>query len=60
MENGHVKRDIEPRDVALGLWALIDGLLRAWMIEPESFSLTGKGDVIVASCLNAIRNGKTG
>lgn len=55
MDNGHLSADVDPRDVALGLWALIDGLLRAWMTEPESFSLSEKAEAVVSTFLNAIR-----
>lgn len=61
-DNGRLILGVEPRDVALGLWALMDGLLRAWMVEPQSFSLSEKGDVIVSAYLGAIRreNGRSG
>lgn len=58
MDNGHLVPGAAPRDVALGLWALIDGLLRAWMTEPASFSLSAKGESIVSIYLNALREPK--
>jgi TetR/AcrR family acrAB operon transcriptional repressor len=44
-----------PRAVALGLWAIMDGLLRAWMIAPHSFSLVAIGEQIVRTHLAALR-----
>lgn len=56
IESGHVDGRVDPRNVALGLWALIDGLLRAWMVEPTAFSLSAEGEPIVATFLAAIRH----
>ena len=55
IESGHVDGRVDPRNVALGLWALIDGLLRAWMVEPTAFGLSAEGKPIVATFLAAIR-----
>lgn len=53
-EHGHLLAAVDSRDVALGLWALIDGLLLAWMSGQESFSLSQRGEAIVATYLDAI------
>jgi TetR/AcrR family acrAB operon transcriptional repressor len=47
--------DVNPREAALGLWALIDGLLRAWMIAPDSFSLVRTGGKIIGLYLDSLR-----
>jgi TetR/AcrR family acrAB operon transcriptional repressor len=52
---GHARRNVDPRAVALGLWSIIDGLLRAWMINPNSFNLVTMGGHIVETHLDAIR-----
>jgi TetR/AcrR family acrAB operon transcriptional repressor len=52
---GQVRPDTKPREVALGLWAVMDGLLRAWLIAPESFSLTETGGSIVDTYLRSVR-----
>lgn len=54
--SGHVQAHIDPRNAALGLWAFIDGLVRAWMIEPKSFDLSAAGQPIVAAYLEGIRD----
>lgn len=53
--NGLARPAVNPREAALGFWALIDGLLRAWMIAPDSFSLTGMGEKIIDAHLDALR-----
>ena len=52
---GRALSDVDPRAVALGLWAIIDGLVRAWMIAPNSFDLVAMGEQIVGTHLDAIR-----
>jgi TetR/AcrR family acrAB operon transcriptional repressor len=55
VEEGHARADVNPRAVALGLWAIIDGLLRAWLIAPESFCLVGIGGQVVGTHLGSLR-----
>lgn len=52
---GKVRPEVDPRAVALGLWALIDGLVRSWMLTPDSFELVALGERIVGSHLDAVR-----
>ena len=52
---GTVRADVEPRVVALGLWALMDGLIRAWLFEPASFDLKQMGGRIVDTHLDCLR-----
>ena len=52
---GQARPEVEPRSVALGLWALIDGLVRSWMLAPDSFELVAIGGRIVGTHLDAIR-----
>lgn len=49
---------IEPRHAALGFWALIDGLLRAWIIAPGSFGLVSVGEKIIGTYLDTLRRGE--
>lgn len=58
IESGHAKVRVDPCNAALGLWALIDGLVRAWMLEPTSFDLSTAGMPIVVIFLDAIRDRK--
>jgi TetR/AcrR family acrAB operon transcriptional repressor len=52
---GQVRGDVDPQLLAIGLWALMDGLIRNWMFEPASFSLIGLGDRMVGTMLEGIR-----
>jgi TetR/AcrR family acrAB operon transcriptional repressor len=55
IRSAKARPDVNPREAALGLWALIDGLLRAWMIAPDSFSLARTGGGIVGLYLDSLR-----
>lgn len=52
---GLARASVDPRQEALGFWALIDGLLRAWIIAPDSFCLVSMGGKIIGSHLDMIR-----
>ncbi len=53
--NGQVKPEVDPYAVALGLWAIIDGLLRAWLLDPQEFDLVKLGAQIVDTHLESLR-----
>jgi TetR/AcrR family acrAB operon transcriptional repressor len=55
MANGQARTDVDPYAVALGLWAIIDGLLRAWLLDQQSFDLLKVGEQIVGMHLNCLR-----
>lgn len=55
IEHGLLKPDVDPAVVALGLFALIDGLLRAWLLDPQSFDLVKVGGQIVNTHLECLR-----
>ena len=52
---GQIRPDVDPQSLAIGLWALMDGLIRNWMFEPTSFSLVELGGKMVATMLEGIR-----
>lgn len=54
IRRGHVKPSVKPRAVALGMWVLIEGLIRNWLIGPE-FNLVRLGGEIVESHLDSLR-----
>jgi TetR/AcrR family acrAB operon transcriptional repressor len=56
VRNGSARPAVDPREAALGFWALIDGLLRAWMITPDSFGLTCMGEKIIGAHLDVLRS----
>jgi TetR/AcrR family acrAB operon transcriptional repressor len=53
--NGQVKPDVDPYAVALGLWAMIDGLIRAWVLDPQAFDLVKLGAQIIDTHLESLR-----
>jgi TetR/AcrR family acrAB operon transcriptional repressor len=55
MANGQVRADVDPYAVALGLWAIIDGLLRTWLLDQQAFDLLKVGEQIVDTHLNCLR-----
>lgn len=55
VEHGLLKPGVDPHVVALGMFALIDGLLRTWLLEPQSFDLVNAGEQIVDMHLECLR-----
>jgi TetR/AcrR family acrAB operon transcriptional repressor len=55
MANGQVRADVDPYAVALGLWAIIDGLLRTWLLDQQAFDLLQVGAQIVDTHLSCLR-----
>ena len=55
MANGQLRSDVDPYAVALGLWAIIDGLLRAWLLDQQAFDLLKVGAQIVDAHLICLR-----
>lgn len=53
--NGQVRPEVDPFAVALGLWAILDGLLRAWLLNPQAFDLLKVGAQIVDTHLASLR-----
>jgi len=52
---GQIKPDVDPQMLALGLWSLMDGLIRNWMFEPTAFSLVDLGEKMMATMMDGIR-----
>jgi TetR/AcrR family acrAB operon transcriptional repressor len=53
--NGQLKPGVDPYAVALGLWAIMDGLLRSWLLDPQEFDLVKLGAQIVDTHLESLR-----
>jgi TetR/AcrR family acrAB operon transcriptional repressor len=53
--NGQVRPDADPYAVALGLWVIVDGLIRAWLLDPQAFDLMKMGAQIVDAHLESLR-----
>jgi TetR/AcrR family acrAB operon transcriptional repressor len=55
-----VKRDqirinVTPRALALGMWSLIEGLIRNWMFDPSAFDLRQVGAEIIDTYIEGLR-----
>ncbi|WLI87940.1 TetR family transcriptional regulator [Massilia sp. R2A-15] len=53
--SGQVKADVDATAVALGLWAIMDGLLRTWLLDQQAFDLMKLGTQIVDTHLACLR-----
>lgn len=51
---GHAQRDVPPGALALGLFALIDGLVRHWVLQPSAFDLVDTGRIAVDRYLRGV------
>ena len=51
MQRGQLAKRIPARAAALGLHALIDGLIQNWMLDPEAFDLVKVGQQVLDSYL---------
>ncbi len=52
---GQVKAGVDATAVALGLWAIMDGLLRTWLLDQQAFDLMKLGTQIVDTHLACLR-----
>jgi TetR/AcrR family acrAB operon transcriptional repressor len=46
---------VAPQVWALGTWAILDGLIRAWLLDPASFDLVEEGAQVVDAYLASMR-----
>lgn len=53
--HGQVKADADPYAVALGLWVIMDGLIRAWLLDQQAFDLVKLGAQILDTHLESLR-----
>lgn len=52
VEKGQLPEDVDVQRTAIGLYALVDGLIENWLLDPESFDLVETGDKLIANfCL---------
>lgn len=58
IDKGLISRDVNPTQVALGLWTMIDGLIRNWMFDPQDFDLLALGQCVIDPYLEGLRTGR--
>jgi len=51
----HLRPGLDTRSAALGLFALVDGLMRHWTLAPESFNLVAVGEQSIHSYLAGLQ-----
>ena len=54
VKNGQIRADAKPHAVALGMWVLIEGLVRNWLMAPE-FNLVKTGGEIIDTHLGSLQ-----
>lgn len=47
MEKGQIPQGVDIERSAIGLYALVDGLIGNWLMDPDSFDLVETGDLLV-------------
>jgi TetR/AcrR family acrAB operon transcriptional repressor len=55
IERGEVKPSVSPRTAAIGMWVLIDGLIRNWLFNPAEFDLLEVGTEIIDAHIDGLR-----
>jgi TetR/AcrR family acrAB operon transcriptional repressor len=53
---GALPKTIDPRNAAIGLHALIDGLISNWVLDPASFSLGNEAEKLIDIYLAGLAN----
>jgi TetR/AcrR family acrAB operon transcriptional repressor len=57
-EKGLIGSQVEPGNIALALWIMIDGLIRNWMFDPHGFDLLQIGQCVIDPYLDGLRAGR--
>lgn len=52
---GQLRPAVDPHDAALGLWVMLDGLIRNWIFEPAMFELQELGGSVLDTYLVGLR-----
>lgn len=52
---GLLREGVTPRAVALGMWAMVDGLIRNWLFDPAAFDLMAIGAEVVDTYIEGLR-----
>ena len=57
-EKGLIASKVEPGNIGLALWIMIDGLIRTWMFDPQGFDLLQIGRCVIDPYLDGLRAGR--
>lgn len=47
VEKGQLPATVNTREAAIGIYALVDGLIKSWLLDPEGLDLQGVGDRLI-------------
>lgn len=53
---GLVKQELDPATVANGMWVILDGLIRNWLFDTESYDLVELGEAMMDTYLAGLQN----
>lgn len=53
---GLVKQELDPATVANGMWVILDGLIRNWLFDTESYDLVALGEAMMDTYLAGLQN----
>jgi len=54
-DKGQITCNGDPATAALAMWAMIDGLIRNWMFDPEHFDLLKMGQCVIDPYMEGLR-----
>lgn len=54
-KRGEVREGVSPRAAAIGMWALMDGLIRNWLFNPAAFDLLQVGGEVIDAHIDGLR-----
>jgi TetR/AcrR family acrAB operon transcriptional repressor len=52
---GQVRPAVTPHAAALGMWVLVDGLIRNWLFDPSAFDLMAVGTEVIDAHIDGLR-----
>lgn len=55
IRRGQVRPDVSPKAAALGLWCVMDGLIRIWLANPDAYDLQDAGRQLIDSQIDCLR-----
>lgn len=57
IEHGVLRADVSPQVASLAMSTQVDGLMRAWLLDPQAFDLVKVGEQVIDMHLDAMRAG---
>jgi TetR/AcrR family acrAB operon transcriptional repressor len=55
VKRDQIRMNVTPHGLALGMWSLVEGLIRNWMFDPSAFDLLEVGTVIIDTYIDGLR-----